>query len=77
MSDYPGTRGLAFREPLLWERGRAGRIGISLPESDVPRAELDSSLVGGKPDLPELSEVDVVRHYTRLSAWNFDLKSCV
>ena len=71
MSDYPGTRGLAFREALLWERSRAGRIGMSLPENDVPRAEMDNSLVGDKPDLPELSEVDVVRHYTRLSTWNF------
>jgi glycine dehydrogenase subunit 2 len=71
MNDCPGTRGLAFKEALLWERSRAGRIGMSLPESDVPRTEMDNSLVGDKPDLPELSEVDVVRHYTRLSAWNF------
>jgi glycine dehydrogenase subunit 2 len=71
MNRYPGTKGLAFKEPLLWERSRAGRTGMSIPERDVPRAELDESLVGVKPDLPELSEVDVVRHYTRLSAWNF------
>ncbi|MDR1977264.1 MAG: aminomethyl-transferring glycine dehydrogenase subunit GcvPB [Synergistaceae bacterium] len=71
MSQYPGARGLAFKEALLWERGRKGRVGISLPERDVPRSELDAGLVGDKPELPELSEVDVVRHYTRLSTWNF------
>lgn len=67
----PGTTGLILEEPLLWEKGRKGRIGISLPESDVASAELDQSLLGEGPDFPDLSEVDVVRHYTRLSTWNF------
>jgi glycine dehydrogenase subunit 2 len=69
--DAPGARGLVFKEGLLWERSKKGRLGISLPEQDVPRAELAEELVGEKPALPELSEVDVVRHYTRLSTWNF------
>ena len=68
---YPGTKGLAFKEPFLWERSSKGRTGLSLPERDVPSADLDPSLVGAEPALPELSEVDVVRHYTRLSTWNF------
>ena len=71
MTHYPGDRGLVFKEGLLWERSRKGRIGMSLPERDVPRAELDGDLVGDKPALPELSEVDVVRHYTKISTWNF------
>ena len=71
MSRYPGTKGLAFKEGLLWERGRKGRLAMSLPEQDVPKSELDPSLVGSEPMLPELSEVDIVRHYTRLSTWNF------
>ncbi|MDR1379556.1 MAG: aminomethyl-transferring glycine dehydrogenase subunit GcvPB [Synergistaceae bacterium] len=71
MAPHPGTQGLAFREGLLWERSKKGRIGISLPEQDVPRVELDEGLVGEKPALPELSEVDVTRHYTKLSTWNF------
>jgi len=70
-SKYPGTKGLAFKEALLWERGRKGRVGISLPDQDVPKSELAPDLVGPEPDLPELSEVDVVRHYTRLSTWNY------
>ena len=68
---YPGTRGLAFKEALLWERGRKGRLALSIPERDVPESALDAGLVGPEPALPELSEVDVVRHYTRLSTWNF------
>jgi glycine dehydrogenase subunit 2 len=70
-SGAPGACGLVFKEGLLWERSGKGRIGISLPERDVPRAELDEELVGDKPALPELSEVDVVRHYTKISTWNF------
>ncbi|MDR1730512.1 MAG: aminomethyl-transferring glycine dehydrogenase subunit GcvPB [Synergistaceae bacterium] len=71
MTGHPGARGLVFREGLLWERSRKGRVGMSLPERDVPRSELAGDLVGEKPALPELSEVDVVRHFTRLSTWNF------
>ncbi|MFZ5573551.1 MAG: aminomethyl-transferring glycine dehydrogenase subunit GcvPB [Thermodesulfobacteriota bacterium] len=65
------ANGTAFNEPLLWERGRPGRIGMSLPRRDVAAAELDPDLIGDAPDFPELSEVDVARHYTRLSQWNF------
>ncbi|WP_136795304.1 MULTISPECIES: aminomethyl-transferring glycine dehydrogenase subunit GcvPB [Desulfosediminicola] len=71
----PGTTGLIFKEPLLWEKGKKGRKGMSIPACDVPAAELDSALVGAGPDFPDLSEVDVVRHYTRLSQWNFGVDS--
>jgi glycine dehydrogenase subunit 2 len=37
----------------------------------VDPCPLDEELAGDPPDLPDLSEVDVVRHYTRLSQWNF------
>ena len=71
MKDAPGTSGLILEEPLLWEKGKKGRNGMSVPESDVPAAALPVELVGDGPDFPDLSEVDVVRHYTRLSQWNF------
>jgi glycine dehydrogenase subunit 2 len=71
MSVFSGGKGLAFGEPLLWERSREGRVGISVPERDVPEDPLGENLVGEKPELPELSEVDAVRHYTRISTWNF------
>jgi glycine dehydrogenase subunit 2 len=69
------TLGLAYEEPLLFERSRPGRIGYSLPPLDVPEVEPTAALPGEAlrddlPGLPELSEVDVVRHFTRLSTWN-------
>ena len=66
-----GTTGLVLNEPLLWEKGSKGRTGFSIPESDVDPSPMDPELVGEGPDFPDLSEIDVVRHYTRLSTWNF------
>ncbi|PIE63437.1 MAG: glycine dehydrogenase (aminomethyl-transferring), partial [Desulfobacterales bacterium] len=67
----PGNSGLIIDEPLLWEKGKKGRNGMSIPVSDVPSADLPAELLGEGPDFPDLSEIDVVRHYTRLSQWNF------
>ncbi|MFP4034688.1 MAG: aminomethyl-transferring glycine dehydrogenase subunit GcvPB [Desulfovermiculus sp.] len=67
----PGTSGLSMNEALLWERSQQGRSGFSLPRRDVPESELPEELQAPPPDLPDLSELDVVRHYTRLSQWNF------
>ena len=75
MKDKMGTTGLIFNEPLLWEKGSPGRTGISLPKRDVDEAPLDPSLVGDGPDFPDLSELDVVRHFTKLSQWNFGVDS--
>lgn len=66
-----GTTGLILNEPLLWERGRPGRRGASIPSADVPPSPLDPALCGDGPDFPDLSEVDLVRHFTRLSTWNY------
>ncbi|MEE9556826.1 MAG: aminomethyl-transferring glycine dehydrogenase subunit GcvPB [Candidatus Adiutricales bacterium] len=73
MKEALGTTGLVLNEPLLWEKGRNGRMGFSLPSRDVPRFILNESIRGDGPDFPDLSEVDVVRHYTRLSTWNFSV----
>jgi glycine dehydrogenase subunit 2 len=70
MTEFPGDSGLVFNEPLLWEKGRPGRSGMSLPRRDVDSFPLDEKLASGGPDFPDLSEVDVIRHYTRLSQWN-------
>jgi len=75
MTESPGTTGLIMNEPLLWERGKRGRHGMSLPRRDVPSAPLRDDLVGDGPDFPDLSEVDVIRHYTRLAQWNFGVDS--
>jgi glycine dehydrogenase subunit 2 len=71
MSETLGTTGLILNEPLLWERGKRGRRGYSMPAADVPRNPLPAELTGDGPDFPDLSEIEVVRHYTRLSTWNF------
>jgi len=75
MKEPIGTTGLILNEPLLWEKGSKGRLGMSIPESDVPAVEMDSDLAGDGPDFPDLGELDVVRHYTRLSTWNFGVDS--
>ncbi len=71
MKGSHGTSGLILDEPLLWERDRKGRSGYSLPRRDVDPAPLPPEHQGDGPDLPDLSEVAVVRHFTRLSQWNF------
>ncbi len=66
--------------PLIFEIGSPGRKGYSLPPLDVPRKE-NSSLVPQKylrkhlPELPEVSELDIVRHYVSLSKKNFSVDS--
>ncbi len=71
MNEYPGATGLILNEPLLWEKGKEGRCGFSLPRRDVESYPVDEDLLGEGPNFPDLSEVDIVRHYTRLSQWNF------
>ncbi|RMF46631.1 MAG: aminomethyl-transferring glycine dehydrogenase subunit GcvPB, partial [Deltaproteobacteria bacterium] len=71
-----GTRGLVLNEKLIFEVSTPGRKGYSLPELDVPPASLPEELVREDVDgFPELSEVDVVRHFTRLSTWNYGVDS--
>ncbi|QEH32661.1 putative glycine dehydrogenase (decarboxylating) subunit 2 [Aquisphaera giovannonii] len=66
--------------PLLFESSRPGRATAVLPASDVPARPIDelipaSQLASSAPPLPELSELDVVRHYTNLSASNMSIDS--
>lgn len=65
-------------EPLIFELSRPGRHGVALPDCDVPqRAPADcipAHLLRKKPpDIPELSELDVIRHFTRLSQLNMSV----
>lgn len=70
------SRGLVLDEKLLFELTDAGRVGYSLPQCDVPEVTPTAALVRNEiTDFPELSEVDVVRHYTRLSTWNYGVDS--
>src|SRR5690606_19620623 len=57
-------------EPLIFELAKPGRSGTSVPEVEVPEQELPAELVRDSLKLPEVSEIDVIRHYTRLSQKN-------
>jgi len=65
------------KEGLIFERSSPGRVGYQLPRLEVPlvdpAATLGEAARGEIEDLPEVSEVDVVRHFTRLSKWNYSL----
>jgi len=58
-------------EPLIFELSRPGRKGMTLPKLDVPPSELPADLLRDDLPLPEVSEVDAVRHYTHLSQMNY------
>ncbi len=65
-------------DQVVFELSSPGRVGFSLPECDVPvadpRAFLPASQLRAEPPaLPEVSEFDVVRHYSRLSRLNYGL----
>ncbi len=61
---------------LIFEISREGRKAYSLPPCDIPETSLDSLIPGSllrseEVELPEVSEVDVVRHFTNLSDKNY------
>lgn len=65
---------------LIFEMSRPGRIACSLPECDVPETPITEYIPGellrdNSPNLPEVSEVDVVRHFTQLSQKNYGVDS--
>ncbi|MGV8057216.1 MAG: aminomethyl-transferring glycine dehydrogenase subunit GcvPB [Smithellaceae bacterium] len=62
---------------LIFEKSRPGRSAGSIPESDVTainmEAVIDKKYLRNELDLPEVAEVDLIRHYTNLSRRNFGL----
>ncbi|HEY5983564.1 MAG TPA: aminomethyl-transferring glycine dehydrogenase subunit GcvPB [Anaerolineales bacterium] len=62
-------------EPTIFDLSSTGRTGVTFPEPDVPLAKLPTSLLRKDLPLPELAEVDVIRHYTRLSTFNYGVDS--
>src|SRR3989441_13219852 len=66
-------------EALIFERSQPGRIGYCLPALDVDERPIgdivpqqflrDDDLEG----VPEVSEVDVIRHFVRMSTWNYSI----
>ncbi len=60
-------------EPLLCDLSVHGRRGVRYPAPDVPLTDLPAGLIRDELPMPELSEVDVVRHFTRLSQLNYGI----
>src|SRR5947208_16114159 len=61
-------------EKLLFEISTSGARAVDLPASDVPVAELDPTFASfTESGLPELGQLDLVRHYTHLSHRNFSV----
>src|SRR5688572_32515712 len=63
-------------EPTIFDLSSPGRIGVTMPASDVPEtAPPPKHLLRSDLPLPELAEVDVVRHYMHLSKFNYSVDS--
>jgi glycine dehydrogenase subunit 2 len=58
-------------EPTIFELSSPGRQGVRFPASDVPEVELPAAFRRKELPLPELAEIDVVRHFTRISQKNY------
>jgi glycine dehydrogenase subunit 2 len=70
------SKHIVQNEPLLFEQSSPGKSGYQLPPLDVP--PVDAEAVLGKAhvrseieDFPEVSEFETLRHFTRLSTWNY------
>jgi len=59
----------------VYELSVSGRAAVDLPASDVPATDLPADEVRADCGLPELSQLDVVRHYLALSQRNFGVDS--
>jgi glycine dehydrogenase subunit 2 len=69
-----------IHQPLVFEMSREGRKGYSLPKFDVPDVSVlelipSEYLRQESPELPELAELDIMRHYTALSNRNHGVDS--
>jgi len=61
-------------EPLIFEKSRPGRRAFAQAPQDAPEHDLPAELLrDDAPALPEVSELQVVRHFTRLSQLNFSI----
>ncbi len=73
------TTHINSNEALIFERSQTGRIGYRLPPLDVEEQNIES-IVPSKflrdddlEGVPEVSEVDVIRHFVRMSTWNYSI----
>src|SRR5260370_20781224 len=69
------SRHTNHRERLIFEKSSPGKRAVELPPLDVPAADPAKALGShyrkeGVEGFPEVSEIEVLRHFTRLSTWN-------
>src|SRR5688500_15217589 len=73
------TSHISHNEALIFERSQTGRIGYRLPPLDVDDTAIDEIVPkqfqrdDDLDGVPEVSEVDVIRHFTRISTWNYSI----
>ena len=70
------SRHTSQNEGLIFEKSSPGKRAFELPPLDVPQSDAASTLgkhhrTEGVTGFPEVSEIEVVRHFTRLSTWNY------
>jgi glycine dehydrogenase subunit 2 len=70
------TRHTNQNEGLIFEKSSPGKRGFDLPPLDVPKVDASKALgahhrARGVEGFPEVSEIEVLRHFTRLSTWNY------
>jgi len=58
-------------DPTIFDLSVAGRTGVTFPEPDVPETSLPQGFLREKLPLPEVSEMEVVRHFTKISQKNY------
>jgi len=69
------TRHISQNEGLIFEKSSPGKAAFKLPPLDVP--EVDTAKLLGESErkdlgnMPEVSEIEIIRHFTRLSTWNY------
>src|ERR1700728_4869667 len=77
---FEGTRHkvsahLTQNEALVFEKSSPGKKAYKMPPLDVPEVDPGTLLgASARADLglmPELSEIEIIRHFTRLSTWNY------
>jgi glycine dehydrogenase subunit 2 len=61
------------QEPLIYEISSPGRCGVTMPLPDVPETDIPAELCRKDLGLPEVSQIDVTRHYLRLSQLNYSI----
>lgn len=70
---FTGNKALQQIEPLLFEIGRSDVTGVDIPEPAAFNSRLGSVARKGALELPGLTEPETMRHYVRLSQWNFGI----